>query len=90
MKAVKFIGAEKYLWESNQNQTIENKISIPKAQQVIIKTDDDSKNYRLAYKFDIYAVKPLNRSFVYVDAETGLILKSVNRICYVGRRYIYS
>ena len=39
-----------------------------------------SENYRLAYRFDVYSEKPLKREYVFVDAVTGKVLYSVNRI----------
>ena len=39
-----------------------------------------SNQYRLAYKFDIYAHKPLNRYMIYVDAIDGRILDKDSRI----------
>lgn len=37
-------------------------------------------NYRLAWKFDIYAHAPLSRHYVFVDAQNGDILFKLNRI----------
>jgi bacillolysin len=42
--------------------------------------DISSQNYKLAYRFDIYASKPLKREYVFVDAFTGKVLFSTNRI----------
>lgn len=37
-------------------------------------------HYKLAYRFDVYAEKPLKREYVYVDATTGNIVWTQNRI----------
>ncbi|MEO8146596.1 MAG: PKD domain-containing protein [Bacteroidia bacterium] len=37
-------------------------------------------NYRLAYKFDVYATAPLKRVYIYIDAHTGEKLEETNRI----------
>lgn len=37
-------------------------------------------NYKLAYRFDIYAEKPLSRNFVFVDATDGKIIYTQTRI----------
>lgn len=37
-------------------------------------------NYRLAWKFDIYAQSPLSRSYVYIDAQNGNVIWERNRI----------
>jgi Zn-dependent metalloprotease len=42
--------------------------------------DYTSGNYHLCYKFDIYAMEPLSRKYVFVDAATGQVIHTVNRI----------
>jgi len=37
----------------------------------------------LAYKFDIYAVEPLKRVYVYIDAQSGKVLYEENRIHHI-------
>jgi len=39
-----------------------------------------ASEYRLAYRFDVYAEKPLKREYVYVDAKTGEVIFTQNRI----------
>ncbi|MBL0339628.1 MAG: M4 family metallopeptidase [Bacteroidetes bacterium] len=39
-----------------------------------------SDNYRLCYKFDIYAQEPYDRQYVFVDAVTGAVIYKLNRI----------
>ncbi|MEO5569904.1 MAG: M4 family metallopeptidase [Bacteroidia bacterium] len=39
-----------------------------------------SENYRLCYKFDVYAQQPLDREYVFVDAVTGKVIYKINRI----------
>jgi len=82
--ALNYIDAEKYMWESKSNEAFAkdnepNGTFYPKGELVIVKnylTDNKEEKYlpRLAYKFNIYAQKPLSRDFVYVDAENGKIL----------------
>lgn len=69
-EAVRYVNARKYGWEAEKS-------SIPGAELVILPSDG---NYLLAYKFDIYAVEPLSRQYVFVDARSGDILKTLNRI----------
>lgn len=66
--AKKYIHAEKYLWK-------DEKFPLPKL--IIIKVEN---NYKLVYKTDVYAVKPLARKYVFVDALNGEIVKEENRI----------
>ncbi len=54
----------------------------PSGDLVILDPDFKQKaaNHRLAYKFDIYAVEPLTRQVVYVDAINGTVLKTLEKI----------
>lgn len=38
------------------------------------------ENFRLAYRFDIYSKRPLRREYVFVDARTGEVIYTINRI----------
>jgi len=49
----------------------------PIGELVILPIDD---KYFLAYKFDIYTIEPLSRDYVYVDANSGSIIKSESRL----------
>ena len=89
--ALQKVNAKKYMWENinftNQKRIAENNPSFtffPKGELVVVhKKDADysSNNMRLAYKFNIYAEKPLYRSNVFVDANSGEILDEQNLIC---------
>jgi len=53
--------------------------ALPKRELVIANhrtKKQSARGYTLAYKFDIYAVEPLSRSYVYVDAHDGSIVAS--------------
>jgi Zn-dependent metalloprotease len=83
-KALVYVGAKKYKWENlaeiNQLREIFGKPDFnydPKAELVIYPVNNefsDAANFRLAYKFDIYAEEPESRAYVFVDAQTGEIL----------------
>lgn len=72
-----FVKAEKYMWESNQSL-------YPKPELLYVADSKDltykGEDFRLAYKVDIYSAEPYDRNFVYVDASTGAIIKSISRI----------
>lgn len=82
--ALKKIAAEKYAWQDTGMEAIFKRSSqntdattYPKGKLVWM--DDRSggegdRKLRLAYCFDVYAIKPLSRNTVYVDAATGKIL----------------
>ncbi len=83
--AMKHIGAEVYKWqipaEERWIRKCLNGTYYPKGEMVIVKDIlQGSNQYRLAYKFDIYAHKPLSRNFVYIDAINGDILDKDSRI----------
>ncbi len=83
-KAMSFIGAQKYMWQSANNEKFaktseKSGTYYPNAELVIVQnflsTDKDMRlKPTLAYKFNIYAEKPLSRDFVYVNAFTGEIV----------------
>lgn len=82
--AKKHIGAKLYKWEIPEEEAfIKRMYKKPDTsfmpQGVLVWIDDmttgeGDRNIRLAYRFDIYAEKPLSRQHVFVDANTGKIL----------------
>ena len=78
------ISATRYAWEDEQYEaqlkTIKgaNATFFPTANLVIfnpnIKSDYKNESYLLAYRFDIYALAPMQRAMVYVDAHAGTVL----------------
>ena len=82
--ALKHINAEKYIWEDEGNeqflkneQNNQSATFYPKGELVIIESNPYSENTapRLAYKFDIYALKPISRAYYYIDAFSGELLR---------------
>ncbi|MBU0765569.1 MAG: PKD domain-containing protein [Bacteroidetes bacterium] len=71
MRALEYTGAEKYLWESKAQG------NRPMPETVILYEEGQ---YRPAYKYDIYALKPLSRKYIYVDAQSGKIIRTRDRI----------
>ena len=72
-KAILQIGANHYLWENPIESAI-IKYNKPQGELVILPIFDSegkATNYRLAYKFDIYATSPVSRGDIYIDAITG-------------------
>lgn len=92
-KAMSAVGASEYAWEQVQDKT--NKIvsligdnAKPEGTLVWVQdynyVDELSRERKLAYKFDIYATKPLSRNYVYVDAQDGTVLLKDAIIKHVG------
>lgn len=87
--ALRDVGAESYFWESEANEAfLKKEQGDPKA---TFYPSGELKlacgyaemlpgNFRLAYRFDIYAENPLGRYYVDVDARSGEILAKYPRI----------
>ena len=83
-RALAYVGAKKYMWESPDNEkfaqeTEKSKTFYPKGELVIVNNFKASKNSGeylpvLAYKFNIYAEDPVSRAYIYVDAHKGEIV----------------
>ena len=79
-RATAHIGAEKYLWQDPEEAEHIGYVR-PEGELVIFPVIDQlTTEARLAYKFDIYAVSPIYRADVYVDAQTGVVLFENKRI----------
>ncbi len=78
--ALSFVDAEVYKWQlAEEEQFIKDYNNdseasfFPTADMRIIR-NKNSQNYRLSYRFNIYAHKPMSRQYVFVDAQNGEIL----------------
>lgn len=73
--ALKTINATQYIWESTKLGSLLNKkISTkPKGELVYVGPEFSSQltKYHLAWKFDIYATNPQSSQTIYVDANSG-------------------
>ncbi len=84
--ALSFVGAEKYMWQDPAEEAnIKNQYHnpdtsyMPKGQLELIEdynSGKDDRKLHLAWSFDIYAIRPMSRQVVYVDAVTGKVLFS--------------
>lgn len=81
--ALSFVRADVYKWQNREEEDFLKKESgdpkasfAPKGELVYYSDPDDERlnELRLAYKFDIYAEKPLSRQYVFVDAKDGKVL----------------
>jgi bacillolysin len=85
--ALSYIGADTYMWESQGEEDLlkdftkdSNATYYPSAEKVIVSNCmslKDNKEFKTAYKFNIYAKSPHSRKNVYVDAISGDILFDV-------------
>jgi len=81
--ALSFVKADSYKWENKDEEDFIKKDSknsnatfAPKGELVYYSDPSEERlsELKLAYKFDIYAEKPLSRQYVFVDAKNGEVL----------------
>lgn len=79
-KALADIHATTYRWQDSKDELSSS--FFPKGQLTIVQGHDEigSAVSHLAWKFDVFATAPLSRNYVYVDAQTGSIIRKDNRI----------
>jgi Zn-dependent metalloprotease/chitodextrinase len=79
--ALNHVGASKYMWQDAAEAALANNYKKPTGELVIFPAlKNVSETNRLAYKFDIYAISPLYRADVYIDAKTGQFIMENKRI----------
>lgn len=92
-KALGNINAERYKWQMPEEEALLRKMFhddkatyFPKGELVYASSDESAKTktIHLAWKFDIYADAPLSRDYVYIDANTGEVMKKVSRLCFAN------
>ena len=88
-KAIADVGAEVYKWEMPEEEAVMQELLDdpefsydPDGALVIYSRNGDfvHHEFRLAYKFDIYAHQPESRAYVFVDAHSGDIIGKHNLI----------
>ncbi len=82
--AIASVNAEKYAWEIagfeqqiKQQKKDQTATHYPSGELVWIEDntlEQQDRKLHLAYKFNVYAIKPLSREMIYVDAVNGKIL----------------
>jgi Zn-dependent metalloprotease len=91
--ALAYVNATEYKWQSaeaekalKENTNNPNATYYPNPALVYVVKNNRLTDgaFELAYKMDVYAVKPFSRSYVYVNATTGAVLNSQNRIWHVN------
>ncbi|MEM7551901.1 MAG: M4 family metallopeptidase [Bacteroidota bacterium] len=82
--ALKFVGADHYLWEDPTAAEAIGNYSKPEGELLILPDLDNPGRFNLAFKFDIYATEPISRDHIYVDARSGEILLVNSIIKHLG------
>ncbi|MEI6765788.1 MAG: M4 family metallopeptidase [Bacteroidota bacterium] len=87
--ALKLMNAERYMWENPQNEEMlrtttgnQNATYYPEAKLVIFDKHFSgvASKYRLAWKVNVYAEKPLGKRDIYIDALSGEVIHTINDI----------
>src|ERR1043165_6795866 len=86
--ALRNIDATKYKWQMPEEESYLKMESgnasatyYPKGKLEIVQVGaNTSTNFRLAWKFDIYAQQPHSRNYIFVDAQSGEVIKKLNRL----------
>jgi len=90
-KATAAVGATLYKWqlpveEEHLKWESEdpNATYFPKGELVFVSSGSDfnANSYRLAYKFNVYAHQPVSRDEIYVDANSGEIIRKTSILCH--------
>ncbi len=89
--AIQSVGAEKYLWDNAAEEQFlktekndQNATYLPQADLVIAPKNGNYgvKDFRLCYKVFIASEKPYNLVNVFVDAHTGEIINTIDKIAH--------
>lgn len=73
-EAVSAVDARTYRWNGQNNRPTGELYYAP------VKGQFQADKFRLTWRFDIYASKPLSREWIYVDATSGEVIYRRNRI----------
>ncbi|MFQ6600550.1 M4 family metallopeptidase [Flavobacterium sp. C3NV] len=80
--ALKKVNAKQYIWESKKLGAIVSKDISTKPQGELVYVgpnfSSELKDYYLAWKFDIYATNPQTSQTIYVDANSGKIILTID------------
>lgn len=79
--ALNSVHASTYRWQDTKDGSIDFYF-YPKGELCIVQNHNEigTNAAHLAWKLDVFAVKPLSREYIYVDAQTGSIIRRDNRI----------
>lgn len=89
--ALASVNAQQYAWQSEATENTMKAVKgdpnasfYPQAELVWVAPyffeNAEVADYRLAYKFDIYAIRPHQRKYVYIDAKMGNIITKISRL----------
>jgi bacillolysin len=68
-------GAKAFAWERDQNNGLIANQELPEGELVIVQNTANGYKSRLAYKYHIIGTDPYVNAYVYIDAETGEVVR---------------
>lgn len=77
--ALEYISGDKYAWEDTLFSSL-MQYEYPSGELVIVPGHFGDKSGRLAYKFDLFALEPMYRADIYIDANDGSFIRENLRI----------
>ncbi|MBK7852727.1 MAG: hypothetical protein IPJ66_16765 [Bacteroidetes bacterium] len=92
--ALEYVNADVYRWQLPQMEALLKKQTgdpsatwYPKGELVMAPANGEPKdaNYTLAYRFDVYAEKPLRREYIFVNAANGAVIYTKDRIHFTDK-----
>lgn len=85
--ALESIGADQYKWQISKEEELikhiendENATYYPKGMKVLFPSPEKETDFILCWKFNIYAHQPMSRQWVFVNAQSGELVKTLNLI----------
>lgn len=80
--ALKTVNAKQYIWESKKLGSLVNKKISTKPQGELVYVgpnfSSELKEYHLAWKYDIYATNPQSSQTIYIDANSGETILTID------------
>lgn len=83
--AMNYVNADIYKWEIKGEEDLlksetgnPNATYYPIAEKFLVRNGNLNNSYYYTYRFNIYSQKPLKRSYIFVDCESGKVVKELN------------
>ena len=85
--ALQYVNAESYKWEIPEEETLIKYIDdnndatyYPKGEKILIPSIQKKTEFILCWEFNVYAHQPMSRQRIFIDAQSGKILSTIDCI----------
>lgn len=85
-----YVNADTYMWEIPGEEQFLKRIKknisatyYPQPELVIAPVGGKGPDYRLCWKFEVYAKQPVSKQKIFVDAHSGEIIFAENQLCHI-------